>query len=98
MHCVAHKLELAALDSLKTDSYMRRFEETVKGIYMFYHYSPKRRREVKEVADFIGSELVHMSGIKQVKGIFEQIVYLIYECRRKVQQLTLYKVIKFQPK
>jgi hypothetical protein len=66
MHCVAHKLELAALDSVRTDSYLRKFEDIVKGIYMFYHFSPKRRREVKEVAEFLGSELVHMSGIKQV--------------------------------
>lgn len=66
MHCVAHKLELAALDSIKGDSYMRRFEDTVKGIYMFYHYSPKRRREVKSIAEFMDSELAHISGIKQV--------------------------------
>lgn len=67
MHCVAHKLELAALDSIKSDSYMRRFEDTAKGIYMFYHFSPKRRREVKAVAEFYGQELAHISGIKQVQ-------------------------------
>jgi len=35
MHCVAHKLKLAAIDSIKGDSYMSKFEDTVKGIYLF---------------------------------------------------------------
>ena len=65
MHCVAHKLELGALDSVKGDSYMRKFDDVIKGIFMF-HYSPKRRREVKAVAEILDVDLVHISGIKQV--------------------------------
>ena len=36
MHCVAHKLELAALDAVKASSYLKKFEETVKGIFLFF--------------------------------------------------------------
>lgn len=32
MHCFAHKLELAALDGVRADSYMKKFEEIVNGI------------------------------------------------------------------
>ncbi|KAJ8318674.1 hypothetical protein KUTeg_003765 [Tegillarca granosa] len=68
LHCVAHKLELAALDANKHCKYViEQFEQTVKGIFNFYHYSPKRRREVKEVADVLDVTFSHMSDVKQVR-------------------------------
>jgi len=69
MHCIAHKLELAALDAIKKDHYLQKFETVMKGIFLFYHYSPKRRREVKEIATLIDSELCHISSVKQVRWL-----------------------------
>lgn len=67
VHCVAHKLELAALDAVNNFPYLKnKFESTVKGIFLFYHYSSKRRREVKEIADMLESDLYHISSVKQV--------------------------------
>ncbi len=50
VHCVAHKLELGILDGVKSVEYLAKFEAMVKKIYLFYHYSPKRRRELAEIA------------------------------------------------
>ena len=69
MHCVAHKLELAALDSVKQHSYLRKFEDTIKGIFNFYHQSFKRRREVKAIAAVLEEDLAHISGVKQVRWL-----------------------------
>ena len=66
MHCVAHKLELAALDASKSVTYLQKFEDTIKGIFLFYHYSPKCRREVKEIAEILQEDLVYISSLKQV--------------------------------
>ena len=65
MHCVAHKLELAALDAVK-ESHLKKFEETIKGICMHYFYSPKHRRELKEIAEVIDVDLAHFGAVKQV--------------------------------
>ncbi|XP_070550348.1 zinc finger protein 862-like [Ptychodera flava] len=69
MHCVAHKLELAALDANKSVKYMEKFEDTIKGIYNFYHYSPKRRRELTEICAIIQQCTAHFSSVKQVRWL-----------------------------
>ena len=41
IHCVAHNLELAALDALKTESALGEVKEMLQGIYKHYKYFPK---------------------------------------------------------
>lgn len=65
-----HKLELLILDVVKSWKYLSDFfEEVIKGIYEFYHYSPKRRRELKAISDILDNDLVHFSSIKQVRWL-----------------------------
>ena len=58
IHCVAHKLELAALDALKTESALGEVKEMLKGIYKYYKYYPKALREVREVASFLEGDFI----------------------------------------
>lgn len=70
MPCVAHKLELLILDAVKSWKYLSNcFEEVIKGILKFYHYSPKRRRELKAISDILDKDLGHFSSIKQVRWL-----------------------------
>ncbi|XP_006823169.1 zinc finger protein 862-like [Saccoglossus kowalevskii] len=70
LQCIAHKLELAVLDANKDNlAVMGNFEETLKGLFMFYHYSPKRRRELKDSSDVLEHDLSHISGVKQVRWL-----------------------------
>ncbi|XP_070560279.1 zinc finger protein 862-like [Ptychodera flava] len=70
LQCIAHKLELAALDANKvTLSGLSSFEETFKGIFSFYHYSPKRRRELQAISDMLEQNLCHLSGVRQVRWL-----------------------------
>lgn len=58
-----HKLELLILDAVKSWKYLSDcFEEVIKGIYEFYHYSPKRRRKLKAISDILDKDLVHFSS------------------------------------
>ena len=69
IHCVAHKLELAVLDASKSCPQMAKFEDTLKGIFNYYHFSPKRRRELKEISHLFETELAHFSAVKQVRWL-----------------------------
>ena len=69
IHCVAHKLELAVLDASKSCPQMAKFEDTLKGIFNYYHFSPKRRRELKEISHLFETELAHFSVVKQVRWL-----------------------------
>ena len=50
VHCIAHNLELAVCDSKKGCPYLDKFEEILKGIFRFYYYSPRKRRELFDIA------------------------------------------------
>jgi hypothetical protein len=42
-------------------------ESTIKGIFSFYHYSPRHKNEVKAIAEILDVDFAHMSDIKQVR-------------------------------
>ena len=68
IHCVAHKLELAVLDAVKTCPRLPTFEDTVKEVYKCY-YSPKRRREVNKIANIIDEDAVYYSALQKTKWL-----------------------------
>ena len=69
IHCVAHKLELSVLDAAKSMPYLQIFEETIKSIFNFYHFSTKRRCELAEIADLLSTMLTNYSSVKAVRWV-----------------------------
>ena len=69
IQCVAHKLELSVLDAAKSMPYLQIFEETIKSIFKFYHFSTKRRRELAEIADPLSTMLTNYSSVKAVRWV-----------------------------
>ena len=53
--CLAHKLELAIKDAFKK-TYMDNVTEALTMIYYYYKGSPKRNKEVKDIADIIDEQ------------------------------------------
>lgn len=62
LHCVAHNLELAVLDAVKTVPYLETFHETIRQVFKFYYYSPKKRREVNAVSEILDENPAHFSS------------------------------------
>ena len=69
VHCVAHNVELAVLDVLKELRCVRNVEDTVKAIFKWHYYSPKRKREVNRIADILEESHVYFSGVQQVRWL-----------------------------
>ena len=69
IHCVAHKLELGVLDAVKAFPSLATFEQTIKDIYAYYHFSPKRRREVREMAEILDMVTVQYGTVKSVRWV-----------------------------
>ena len=64
MHCIAHhKLELAVLMLIGVVRVCRNLKKTLENVFNFYHFLPKRRRELKEVAEVFQTDLANLSGI-----------------------------------
>lgn len=68
-HCVAHRLELGVLDAAKKLQYLEHFEQTIKRIYKFYSFSPKRRSHLQAIAEILDQELVMYSDIKSIRWV-----------------------------
>jgi len=69
IHCVAHRLELAVLDAVKTVPYLKVFDDTVKSIFKFYFYSPKKRRELKHISSILEEDSAYYSGLQQIRWL-----------------------------
>ena len=70
LHCVAHHLELAVFDAVKTIPYLETFDETIRQVFKFYYYSPKKRREVNAVSEILNENPAHFSGnIKKTRWL-----------------------------
>lgn len=70
LHCVAHNLELGVLDAVKTIPYLTTFDETVRLVFKFYYYSPKKRREVKALSEILDENPAHFSSnIKKTRWL-----------------------------
>ncbi|XP_021365405.1 zinc finger protein 862-like [Mizuhopecten yessoensis] len=69
LHCVAHNLELGVLDAIKQVKYLTIFQSTVQLVYKFYYYSPKRRRELSEIAKILEESTISQTGLQKTRWI-----------------------------
>ena len=69
IHCVAHKLERSVVDLIKSIPNIQTFEATIKSIFNFYHFSPKRGRELAEMADLLSTMLTNYSSVKAIRWV-----------------------------
>ena len=99
IHCVAHKLELAVHDAVKKENYIKgKYEESFKGIIKLYQYSPKLRRGLQEMAEFIESVVVEYGTVQQIRWIssnlraltaFRKIMQLVYSTWKTMRSLMI---------
>ena len=72
IHCVAHRLQLAVLNSLKAVPFMQEVEKTLRGLYIYYHSSPNRSSQLKEVAAALQMQLLKQKDINGVRWVASQ--------------------------
>ena len=58
IYCLAHNLELAALDALKIENILSEVKKMLKGIYKHHKYSPKALREIREIASVFEEDFI----------------------------------------
>jgi hypothetical protein len=58
-HCIAHKLNLAVLNSIKNVPFVSEIETVVKKLYTFYQNSPKRLKELGRVTAMLQTKILN---------------------------------------
>ena len=44
--CIAHRLELAVLDTVKHNDYLSEFEDIINNIFLMYYYLPSYNKSL----------------------------------------------------
>ena len=66
---MAHRLQLAVLDSLKAVPFMQEVEKTFRGLYIYSYSLPKRSSQLKEVAAALQMQLLKLKDINAVRWV-----------------------------
>ena len=66
-HCIAHKLELAVLDSVKSDTNLEELQSTLSAKFLCYYYSPKKRGKTQEIISFLHETFRQFGCLKNVR-------------------------------
>lgn len=69
IHCVAHRLELGMVDSIKEQPGLKKLQEVLHYLHMQYHYSPKALRELRVLADAMGNKALMPTNLKGARWL-----------------------------
>lgn len=58
IHCIAHRLELAANNAIKNHQSMKKVQDILQHIYKHYHYSPKALRELRQIGESLEEKVM----------------------------------------
>jgi orotate phosphoribosyltransferase len=68
-HCLAHRLELAINDALKSVTATYHLQSFLKSLYALYSQSPKNQRELWEVAADTETKLLRITAIFDIRWV-----------------------------
>lgn len=68
-HCIAHKLELAVLDSVKSDTNLEELQSILSAKFLCYYYSPKKRGKTQEIISFLHETFRQFGCLKRSRSI-----------------------------
>lgn len=68
-HCLAHRIELAVDDALKSVTATNHFQSILKSLFALYSMSPKNQRELREVATETETQLLRITAVFGVRWV-----------------------------
>jgi hypothetical protein len=68
-HCLAHRLELAVNDALKSVAATNHLQSFLKSLYALYSQSPKNQRELGEVTADTETQLLRIIAIFDIRWV-----------------------------
>ena len=69
IHCVAHRLALAASQASNDIPYLKKFKNIVHNLYQFYHNSPVRMAGLHAIQEVLGDQTLKLKEAKDVRWL-----------------------------
>ena len=87
VHCVAHRLNLAASQAGKDIDYCKKFHEMIHALYRFYSDSSRRYDRLRELQELLNGKATQMTEPTSVRWLsVEAAIKTIYGCYCAVYQ------------
>jgi hypothetical protein len=69
IHCVAHRLALAAAQASDSIPYLQKFKKTIHNLYLFYHNSSVRMSGLHSMQNILGDPEINLKEAKDVRWL-----------------------------
>ncbi len=69
IHCVVHRLALAAAQASESIPYLKKFKNTIHSLYLFYHNGSVRMSGLHAVQDVLGDPEINLKETKDVRWL-----------------------------
>lgn len=73
-HCIAHKVALAVLESVKSDTNLEKLQSTLSVMFLYCSYLQQKRREIQEISSFLNKTIWQFSDLKNVHCLVQEIM------------------------
>ncbi|XP_040177111.1 zinc finger protein 862-like [Rana temporaria] len=73
IHCVAHRLNLSVLSSVKEGKCIDDLDSVLKKLYQFYQQSPKRMRQLKQVAESFHEKIQNFQYLHNIRWVSSKV-------------------------
>eukprot|EP00731_Ephydatia_muelleri_P030129 Em0021g652a len=69
VHCINHRLALAAAHAADNIPYLKRFKETVQSLFLFYHNSAVRMAGLHAIQEILNDPIIKLKQAKHVRWL-----------------------------
>jgi hypothetical protein len=69
VHCAAHRPNLSVLSAVENGKFIDYVDSTLKKLYQFYQYSPKRLQQLKQVAESLQTSILKFQYLHNVRWV-----------------------------
>src|SRR5438552_273169 len=69
-HCMAHRLELAVKDAVRSVNFISHFSIFIDALYKMYSLSPKNQRELETITCKLCVQLLKIKKVFDIRWVF----------------------------
>jgi hypothetical protein len=73
VHCAAHRPNLSVLCAVENGKFTDYIDSTLKKLYKFYHYSPKRLPQLKQIAESLQTSILKFQYLHNVRWVASKV-------------------------
>jgi hypothetical protein len=76
VHCAEHRPNLSVLSAVENGKFIDYVDSTLKKLYKFYQYSPKRLQQLRQVAESLQTSILKFQYLHNIRWVASKVLVL----------------------